>query len=104
MHQSTISSFYKFWTHETLIYERTVPPKSVTIVDSESGQKLEGTIGPFKENSNLRLICEAEGGTVDETFFIFIIIQALFPIFRLLSCFIFIKFYRNFINGKTYDL
>ena len=39
-------------------------------MDSE-GQKLEGTIGPFKEHSNIRLFCEAEGGNVDPKLFLF---------------------------------
>ena len=30
-------------------------------MDAE-GQRLEGVIGPYEENSNLLLICEAEGG------------------------------------------
>lgn len=40
----------------------TVPPKELLIMDVE-GQKLEGVIGPYDENSNVLLICEAEGGT-----------------------------------------
>ncbi|CAG2104071.1 unnamed protein product [Medioppia subpectinata] len=40
----------------------TVPPKEVLIMDME-GQRLEGLVGPYDENSNVLLICEAEGGS-----------------------------------------
>ncbi|XP_054166079.1 protein turtle-like [Oppia nitens] len=39
----------------------TVPPKEVVIMDTE-GQKLDGLIGAYDENSSVLLICEAEGG------------------------------------------
>lgn len=38
-----------------------MPPKELLIMDVE-GQKLDGVIGPYDENSNVLLICEAEGG------------------------------------------
>ena len=38
-----------------------MPPKELLIMDVE-GQKLESVIGPYDENSNVLLICEAEGG------------------------------------------
>ncbi len=38
-----------------------VPPKEVLIMDME-GQRLEGVIGPYDEDSQVLLICEAEGG------------------------------------------
>ena len=38
-----------------------MPPKEVIIMDVE-GQRLDGLIGPYDEDSNLLVICEAEGG------------------------------------------
>jgi hypothetical protein len=38
-----------------------VPPKEVLIMDME-GQRLDGVIGPYDEDSQVLLICEAEGG------------------------------------------
>ncbi|RWS04740.1 nephrin-like protein, partial [Dinothrombium tinctorium] len=37
------------------------PPKEVIITDPE-GQRLEGTVGPYDEGSDLVVICEADGG------------------------------------------
>lgn len=38
-----------------------VPPRDVIIMD-EYGQRIEETVGPIDEGSNVTLICEAEGG------------------------------------------
>lgn len=38
-----------------------VPPREVNIYD-DRGQRIEGTIGPVDEGTNVSLICEAEGG------------------------------------------
>ncbi|XP_054713696.1 nephrin-like [Uloborus diversus] len=59
-----------------------VPPREVIIMD-EWGQRIEETVGPVDEGSNVTLICEAEGGSpspavtwwrdsilLDDTFFI----------------------------------
>ncbi|XP_054717865.1 nephrin-like [Uloborus diversus] len=39
-----------------------VPPREVNIID-ERGQRIDETIGPVDEGSNVTLICEAEGGS-----------------------------------------
>ncbi|XP_071041032.1 cell surface glycoprotein MUC18 isoform X5 [Parasteatoda tepidariorum] len=39
-----------------------VPPREVNIMD-DRGQRIEETIGPVDEGSNVTLICEAEGGS-----------------------------------------
>ncbi|GFV30859.1 hypothetical protein TNCV_4012931 [Trichonephila clavipes] len=41
-----------------------IPPREVNIVD-ESGQRIEETIGPVDEGSNVTLICEAEGDSTN---------------------------------------
>lgn len=38
-----------------------MPPRDVIIMD-EYGQRIEETVGPIDEGSNVTLICEAEGG------------------------------------------
>lgn len=40
-----------------------MPPRDVIIMD-EYGQRIEETVGPIDEGSNVTLICEAEGGTM----------------------------------------
>lgn len=44
-----------------MLFVFSVPPREVNIMD-ESGQRIEETIGPVDEGSNVTLICEAEGG------------------------------------------
>ncbi|KAF8777075.1 Kin of IRRE-like protein 2 like protein [Argiope bruennichi] len=55
---------YKRYRTLSYMYELKVivPPREVNIMD-ESGQRIEETIGPVDEGSNVTLICEAEGGS-----------------------------------------
>ncbi|KAG8194330.1 hypothetical protein JTE90_029206 [Oedothorax gibbosus] len=55
---------YKRYRTLSYMYELRVivPPREVNILD-ETGQRIDETIGPVDEGSNVTLICEAEGGS-----------------------------------------
>lgn len=51
-------------SHKLYSFISLVPPKSVLILD-EYAQILTGMVGPFDEDSNICLACEAEGGKLE---------------------------------------
>ncbi|GIY00840.1 hypothetical protein CDAR_212641 [Caerostris darwini] len=69
--KDNLRPFVERTSREWIEYEArwSFPPREVNIMD-ESGQRIEETIGPVDEGSNVTLICEAEGGKVYVDFII----------------------------------